>query len=196
MALTTTQEVAVLVLDLVSENFATPRTALTRDTKLNDLGDSLDRVEFAMAVEDDADIEMPDDKLSEFVTIEDVVRFVCDAKNVTYEAYVPDTNEAKRSAVYQLLNAAAAQQQMCQDWRTSITSLATLLNMDTSYAERERIAKLAGFKSALDNTHSDNARAMEMNLFVHGCLIRSMMAAGYDADTQLPLIAPALVVDL
>ncbi len=196
MELNTVQEIGDLVLGAVSENYAMPRETLTRETKLDDLGDSLDRVEFAMAVEDDADIELPDSKISEFVTIEDAVRYVCTYKGIRYEEYVPNEAEAKRNAIHRLLNAAVTHENSGAAWRTSITDLLTLLHMDTSYAERQRIAQIGGFVSGLTNENSDNARAMEMNLFVHGYIVRCMIAAGYNANTQLPLVAPAIVPGL
>jgi acyl carrier protein len=38
--------------------------------------DSLDKVEFAMAVEDEFDVEIPDDRVKDFRTLDDVATFV------------------------------------------------------------------------------------------------------------------------
>mmetsp|Transcript_48857 Transcript_48857/g.78069 ORF Transcript_48857/g.78069 Transcript_48857/m.78069 type:complete len:172 (+) Transcript_48857:90-605(+) len=58
----------------------TDGVVLTENTHLaNDLGlDSLDQVEFGLAVEDEFDVEIPDQEAEQIVTIGDVVEMVSD----------------------------------------------------------------------------------------------------------------------
>jgi len=57
--------------------------SLTEDTHLaNDLGlDSLDQVEFGLALEDEFDIEIPDEEAEQIVTLGDAVELIADHPN-------------------------------------------------------------------------------------------------------------------
>ena len=67
------KEIIALQLDIDAET-------LTLDTKiLEDLGtDSLDVVEMLMSVEDEFDVEIPDEKIEDLKTIGDVVDYIQD----------------------------------------------------------------------------------------------------------------------
>ena len=67
------KEILSLQLDVDAES-------LTLETKiLDDLGaDSLDVVEMLMSVEDEFDVEIPDEKIEELKTIGDVVDYIQD----------------------------------------------------------------------------------------------------------------------
>ena len=65
------KEILALQLDVDAED-------MTMDTKIiDDLGaDSLDVVEMLMSVEDEFDVEIPDEKIEELKTIGDVVEYI------------------------------------------------------------------------------------------------------------------------
>ena len=65
------KEILALQLDADAED-------MTMDTKIiDDLGaDSLDVVEMLMSVEDEFDVEIPDEKIEELKTIGDVVEYI------------------------------------------------------------------------------------------------------------------------
>jgi len=62
------------------ERAKTEGKSITEDTHLaNDLGlDSLDQVEFGLALEDEFDIEIPDEEAEQIVTIGDAVELIAD----------------------------------------------------------------------------------------------------------------------
>lgn len=56
------------------------------DSLIEDLGmDSLDMVELVMYIEEDFDIELPDDGLDNVKTIRDVEKLICEKLNINYE---------------------------------------------------------------------------------------------------------------
>ena len=56
----------------VDEADVTPETSLTKDLE----ADSLDAVEIIMAIEDEFDIEVPDEDAEKFQTVSDIVNYV------------------------------------------------------------------------------------------------------------------------
>jgi acyl carrier protein len=64
--------------DILVEYVDVPREQITMETNLlTDLGlSSLDVVNIVVAFEDEFGIEIPDRKLTEIVTVEDIVRFL------------------------------------------------------------------------------------------------------------------------
>lgn len=68
------------IIDIIVENLGVDRQEVVEDARLvEDLGaDSLDAVEISMAIEDEFDIEIPDDKLEDLVTVADIVKAVED----------------------------------------------------------------------------------------------------------------------
>jgi acyl carrier protein len=65
---------------IIVEQLSVEGQAITMDTSLmKDLeADSLDAVEIMMAIEDEFDIEIPDEDAEKFQTIGDIVRYVDD----------------------------------------------------------------------------------------------------------------------
>ncbi len=64
--------------DIIVENLDVDADEVTLDTKLkDDLGaDSLDAVEIVMAVEEEFDIEIPDEEAQKIITVKDIVDYV------------------------------------------------------------------------------------------------------------------------
>ncbi len=64
--------------ELLAEQLDASADDMSMDTDIaNDLGaDSLDVVELLMAIEDEFDIEIPDDKIEVIKTIGDLVRYI------------------------------------------------------------------------------------------------------------------------
>ncbi|MDR1571495.1 MAG: acyl carrier protein [Clostridiales Family XIII bacterium] len=64
--------------DIIIEQLRAEDAAITMDTHLmKDLeADSLDAVEIIMAIEDEFDIEVPDEEAEKFQTVGDIVRYV------------------------------------------------------------------------------------------------------------------------
>lgn len=75
-------EVQVSVADKVkavlATQYCTSVTELRNDARLVEElgGDSLDRVELVMALEDEFDIEIPDEELDKFTTVQSVVEYM------------------------------------------------------------------------------------------------------------------------
>ncbi len=62
---------------IISEQLDIDESEITPDTTLEDLGvDSLDLVDIVMDIEDEFELEVPDDALERFTTVGDVVAFV------------------------------------------------------------------------------------------------------------------------
>jgi acyl carrier protein len=74
------QELAQRVFSLVTRQNGSPPTDLTRATHfVNDLEfDSLDTTEFAMAVEEEFGISIPDEDIPRLVTVGDVIDYVAE----------------------------------------------------------------------------------------------------------------------
>ena len=72
------EEVFEKVKGIIVEQLGVADTAVTMEASfIDDLGaDSLDIVELIMALEDELDMEIPDEDAENFVTVGDVVRFV------------------------------------------------------------------------------------------------------------------------
>lgn len=66
------------VKSLLAAQYCTSVTELRDDARLVEelRGDSLDRIELVMAVEDEFDIEIPDEDLDRFTTVQSVVEYV------------------------------------------------------------------------------------------------------------------------
>ena len=66
--------------EIIIEQLQADDAIITAETSLmKDLeADSLDAVEIIMAIEDEYDIEIPDDEAEKFLSIGDIVRFVED----------------------------------------------------------------------------------------------------------------------
>jgi acyl carrier protein len=64
--------------EIIIEQLQVDDSAVTADTHLmKDLeADSLDAVEIIMAIEDEFDIEVPDEETEKFQTVGDIVRYV------------------------------------------------------------------------------------------------------------------------
>ncbi|MBQ6903376.1 MAG: acyl carrier protein [Clostridia bacterium] len=63
---------------ILCEQFELDEDRVTMDSSLiGDLGaDSLDVIDLAMSIEDEFDIEVPDDEIEKIKTVGDIVRFV------------------------------------------------------------------------------------------------------------------------
>lgn len=62
---------------IICEEFDIDEDDVTLDTHLEDLGfDSLDMIDIAMDIEDEFEIEVPDEALEKFETVRDIVNFV------------------------------------------------------------------------------------------------------------------------
>lgn len=68
--------------DIIVEQLSVEPSMVTEDTNLmKDLeADSLDAVEIIMAIEEQFDIEIPDEEAEKFQTVEDLVEYVDDHK--------------------------------------------------------------------------------------------------------------------
>ena len=66
--------------EIIMEQLSVPESAVTMDTHLmKDLeADSLDAVEIIMAIENEFEIEIPDEDAEKFQTVGDLVRYVED----------------------------------------------------------------------------------------------------------------------
>ena len=66
------------VIDIVSEHFAYDKEKITRNTTfIEDIGaDSLDIVEFVMELEEEFDIQIPDDQAEKIKTVGDAIDFI------------------------------------------------------------------------------------------------------------------------
>ena len=64
--------------EIIVEQFGVDESAVTRETSLmKDLeADSLDAVEIIMAIEDEFEIEVPDEEAEKFQNVGDIVKYV------------------------------------------------------------------------------------------------------------------------
>ena len=64
--------------EIIAEKLSVDPSEITQDASfIDDLNaDSLDIVELIMALEDELDMEIPDDEAEKFVTVGDVVKFI------------------------------------------------------------------------------------------------------------------------
>ncbi len=74
------EEVYNKVKDIIIDQLGVAETAITPDASfIDDLGaDSLDIVELIMALEEEFDIEIPDNDAEKVVTVNDVVEYIKD----------------------------------------------------------------------------------------------------------------------
>ena len=66
------------VISILSDQFDVDETSITPDTLIaDDLGaDSLDVVDLVMSIEDEFEIEIPDEEAEKFVTIKDILDYL------------------------------------------------------------------------------------------------------------------------
>ena len=65
------------VKEIIVDELSVDEAAVSIESTLEDLGaDSLDAVELIMALEDELDMEIPDEDAESFVTVGDVVKYV------------------------------------------------------------------------------------------------------------------------
>ena len=71
------------VKDIVADNLGVDREKITADTSfVNDLGaDSLDTVELVMELEEEFDINIPDDAAEKIQTVVQAIKFIEEAQN-------------------------------------------------------------------------------------------------------------------
>lgn len=71
------------VIDIVVEQLRLDRSKVKPESKfVDDLGaDSLDTVELVMALEDEFDIEIPDDQAEKITTVQEAITFVSNHQN-------------------------------------------------------------------------------------------------------------------
>ncbi|MCA9177246.1 MAG: acyl carrier protein [Planctomycetales bacterium] len=71
------------VIDIVAEQLGVDRDKITRETSfVNDLGaDSLDTVELVMELEEEFDIDIPDDSADKIQTVGEAIDFIMQAQN-------------------------------------------------------------------------------------------------------------------
>ncbi len=63
--------------EMICDQFDIPEEEITMDSTMEDLDiDSIDAVDLAMSIEDEFDIDIPDNELEGFKSVGDVVRFV------------------------------------------------------------------------------------------------------------------------
>ena len=71
------------VIDIVAEQLGVDKEKITRDTSfVNDLGaDSLDTVELVMELEEEFDINIPDDAAEKIQTVGQAIEFIQEAQS-------------------------------------------------------------------------------------------------------------------
>ena len=71
------------VIDIVAEQLGVDREKISRETSfVNDLGaDSLDTVELVMELEEEFDIDIPDDSADKIQTVGEAIDFIVQAQN-------------------------------------------------------------------------------------------------------------------
>jgi acyl carrier protein len=81
------------VIDIVGEQLGVPKEQINRDTSfVNDLGaDSLDTVELVMELEEEFDINIPDDAAEKIQTVGQAIDHIQAAVNATgHQDHTPD----------------------------------------------------------------------------------------------------------
>ncbi len=68
--------IAKRVKELIVLHLGVESTQVTPETRILDLGDSLDAVELVMAAEEEFDIEIPDEAAEKLVTVGDVIAYL------------------------------------------------------------------------------------------------------------------------
>ena len=71
------------VIDIVAEQLGVDKDKISRETSfVNDLGaDSLDTVELVMELEEEFDIDIPDDSADKIQTVGEAIDFIVQAQN-------------------------------------------------------------------------------------------------------------------
>ena len=71
------QQVEATIVDLIVEITNGDRDLVLMETPLKKLGlDSIDRVDLALAIEEETGVGIPDDKMEQFKTVDDIVDYV------------------------------------------------------------------------------------------------------------------------
>ena len=72
------KEVETKVIEIICDHMDVPGEQVSADTSfVNDLGaDSLDTVELVMALEEEFDVEIPDEEAEKIITVKDAIEFV------------------------------------------------------------------------------------------------------------------------
>ena len=75
--------VAERVIDIVSEQLGVNKEQVSRETSfVNDLGaDSLDTVELVMALEEEFEIEIPDEDAEKITTVQQAIDYISERRN-------------------------------------------------------------------------------------------------------------------
>lgn len=62
---------------IIADQFELDEDTITPDSTMDDLGiDSIDAVELVMSIEDEFDLEIPDEEMDNFKTVGDVVHYI------------------------------------------------------------------------------------------------------------------------
>ena len=71
------------VIEIVSEQMGVAKDQVTRETSfVNDLGaDSLDTVELVMALEEEFEIEIPDEDAEKITTVQQAIEYINERRN-------------------------------------------------------------------------------------------------------------------
>ena len=71
------------VIEIVSEQMGVSKDQVTRETSfVNDLGaDSLDTVELVMALEEEFEIEIPDEDAEKITTVQQAIDYISERRN-------------------------------------------------------------------------------------------------------------------
>ncbi len=62
--------------DLIAEQFGVEPDSVTEDTAFKDLGDSMDLIELIMALEEEFDLEIDDEKTDKIRTVGDACEYI------------------------------------------------------------------------------------------------------------------------
>ncbi len=76
-------EIEQKVIDIVAEQMGVDKAEITRDTSfINDLNaDSLDTVELVMALEEEFEIEIPDEDAEKITTVQQAIDYISERRN-------------------------------------------------------------------------------------------------------------------
>ena len=76
------EEIFEKLKEIISEQFGIEKDSIRKDSTFTDdlAADSLDIVEFVMGIEENFDVEIPDEVAEGLKTVEDVVKYIVDNK--------------------------------------------------------------------------------------------------------------------
>ena len=76
---------------ILAEQFDVEEEKITPDTLIsNDLGaDSLDVVDLIMSIEDEFEVEVPDEEAENIKTVEDLVKYIENMENLSFDKNIP-----------------------------------------------------------------------------------------------------------